>query len=187
MCLCHSVSRVADGFYPKKNVNINVDGSCYEFLGSAFAVYKYLDTQKRMSILKAQYNAIEPPNALIPIIFSGTKNEIPEFTDKYDIKVVEEQQVGDMNNKNSYIDKYIVKAMTAKPYFEQILNALTLQDFNPSTKTIQGSIGIQPNPFLTWEEGNEISIDTNNVMKRGIQQMIEDNYDGIKQTECRSS
>ena len=92
---------LAYGFYPKKNVNINVDGSCYEFLGSAFAEYKYLDTQKRMSILKAQYNAIEPPNALIPIIFSGTKNEIPEFTDKYDIKVVEEQQVGDMNNKNS--------------------------------------------------------------------------------------
>lgn len=118
-------SWVADGFYPKKNVNINVDGSCYEFLGSAFAEYKYLDTQKRTSILKAQYNAIEPPNALIPIIFSGTKNEITEFTDKYDIKVVEEQQVGDMNNKNSYIDKYIVKAMTAKPYFEQILNALT--------------------------------------------------------------
>jgi hypothetical protein len=115
MCLCHSVSRVADGFYPKKNVNINVDGSCYEFLGSAFAE-KYLDTQKRMSILKAQYNAIEPPNAFIPIIFRGTKNEITEFTDKYDIKVVEEQQVGDMNNKNSYIDKYIVKAMKAKPY-----------------------------------------------------------------------
>lgn len=154
-------SGVADGFYPKKNVNINVDGSCYEFLGSAFTEYKYLDIQKRTSILKAQYNAIGPPNAFIP--------EITEFTDKYDIKVVEEQQVGDMNNKNSYIDKYIVKAMTAKPYFEQILNALTLQDFNPSTKTIQGSIGIQPNPFLTWEEGNnEISIDTNNVMKRGI-------------------
>lgn len=75
-------SWVADGFYPKKNVNINVDGSCYEFLGSAFAEYKYLDIQKRTSILKAQYNAIEPPNAFIP--------EITEFTDKYDIKVVEE-------------------------------------------------------------------------------------------------
>lgn len=97
------------------------------------------------------------------------------------------EQVGDMNNKNNYIDKYIVKAMIAKPYFEQILNALTLQDFNPSTKTIQGGIGIQPNPLLTWEEGNEISIGTNNVMKRGIQQMIEDNYNGIKQAEYRSS
>ena len=178
---------LAYGFYPKKNVNINVDGSCYEFLGSAFAEYKNLDTQKKISILKAQYNAIEPPNALIPIIFSGTKNEITEFTDKYDIKIVEEQQVGDMSNNNNYIDKYIVKAMIAKPYFKQILNALSLQDFNPSTKTIQGSIGIQPNPFLTLEEGNEISIDSNNVMKRGIQQMIEDNYDGIKQAECRSS
>ena len=92
-----------------------------------------------------------------------------------------------MSNNNNYIDKYIVKAMIAKPYFKQILNALSLQDFNPSTKTIQGSIGMQPNPFLTLEEGNEISIDTNNVMKRGIQQMIEDNYDGIKQAECRSS
>ena len=66
---------LAYGFYPKKNVNINVGGTCYEFLGSAFAEYKNLDAQKRISILKAQYNAIEPPNALIPIIFSGTKHK----------------------------------------------------------------------------------------------------------------
>ena len=109
---------LAYGFYPKKNVNINVGGACYEFLGSAFAEYKNLDTQKRISILKAQYNAIEPPNALIPVIFSGTKNEITEFTDKYDIKIVEEQQVGDMSNNNNYIDKYIGKSNDSKTIFQ---------------------------------------------------------------------
>lgn len=177
---------LAYGFYPKKNVNINVGNICYELLGSAFAEYKHLDAKKRMNILKLQYDAIEPPNAPVPIIFSGTHNEITEFTDKYNIDIVEEKQVGDMSNKNNYIDKYIVKGTISKPYFKQILAGLTLQDFDPSVKTIQGSIGLQPNPFITLAEGKEISTEANSFMKNGILQMIEVNRDDIKQAECRS-
>ena len=177
---------LAYGFYPKKNVNINVDNICYELLGSAFAEYKHLDAQKRMNILKLQYDAIEPPNASIPIIVSGTNNEITEFIEKYNIDIVEEEQVGDMSNENNYIDKYIVKGTISKPYFKQILNGLTLHDFDPSVKTIQSSIGLQPNPFITSAEGKEISTEANNFMKSGIQQMIKDNHGDIKQAECRS-
>lgn len=177
---------LAYGFYPKKNVNINIGGTCYEFLGTAFAEYKNLDAKKEMRILKLQYNAIEPPNALIPITISGTKNAIAEFTGKYNIGITEEQQIGDASNNNNYIDKYVVKGMIAKPYFKEILDSLTLQDFNPLNKIIQGSIGLQPNPFLSLEEGKEISVDTNDFMKRGIQQILEAHHDGIRQAECRS-
>ena len=172
-------------FYPKKNVNINVNGYCYEFLGPAFAEYRNLDAKKEMRTLNLQYNAIEPPNALIPITFSGTKSEINELADNYNVEIVGEQQVGDINNNNNYIDKYIVKGLIAKPYFKQILDDLTVQDFNPLTKTVLSSIGLQPNPFLTLEESKEISLDTNNFMRKEIQQMIADNHEGIKQAECR--
>jgi hypothetical protein len=176
---------LAYGFYPKKNVNINISGNCYEFLGSAFAEYKNLDAKKEMRILKLQYNTIEPPNALIPITFSGTKSEVTEFVGRYNIKIVEEQQIGDISKNNNYIDKYVVKGIISKPYFKHMLDDLTLQDFL-LTKRIIGSIGLQPNPFLTPEEGKIISMDANNFMKRGIQQMIEDNFEGIQHAECRS-
>jgi hypothetical protein len=45
--------------------------------------------------------------------------------------------------------------MIAKPYFKGILDSLILQDFDPLNKTIQGSIGFQPNPFLTLEEAKK--------------------------------
>ena len=45
--------------------------------------------------------------------------------------------------------KDVVHFMISKPYFKQILNGLTLHDFDPSVKTIQSSIGLQPNPFIT--------------------------------------
>lgn len=177
---------MAYGFYPKKNININVAGTCYEFLDSAFAEYKNLDARKEMRILELQYQAIEPPNAPIPITFSGTQDEVAEFIDQYKIDGIEKQQVGDISNNNSYIDKYIVKGTIAKPYFKEILDDLSLQDFDPLNKTVRGSVGLQPNPFLTLEEGKEISIGINNFMKNGIQQIIEGNHDGIKQAECRS-
>ena len=63
----------------KKNVNINVDGSCYELLGSAFAQYKNLEAQKSIIALQLQLDAIESPSATIPISFSGTKDGIIEF------------------------------------------------------------------------------------------------------------
>jgi hypothetical protein len=51
-----------------------------------------------MRILNLQYNAIDPPNALIPITISGTKDKIAEFTGKYNIGKTEEQQIGDASN-----------------------------------------------------------------------------------------
>ena len=81
---------LAYNFYPKKNVNVNVDGICYELLGSAFDQYKNLETQRSVRALQLQLNAIEPPNAAIPISFSGTKDGVMEFSSKYDINITQE-------------------------------------------------------------------------------------------------
>lgn len=177
---------LAYGFYPKKNINVNIAGTCYEFLGNAFAEYKRLDAKKEMKILELQYHAVEPANAIIPITFSGTKDEIAEFTDQYKIDIIEKQQVGDISNDNSYIDKYIVKGKIAKPHFKEILDGLNLQDFDPLKGTIRGSIGLQPNSFIDLQEGRTISTSINDFMKRGIQEIIEGDHDGIRPAECRS-
>lgn len=87
---------------------MDFDGICYELLGSAYEKYKKLDAQRAIAILKFQYEAIEPPNALIPISFSGTEDGIKEFSSKYNIEITENNQIGDKLNNENKIDKFIV-------------------------------------------------------------------------------
>jgi hypothetical protein len=174
---------LAYNFYPKKNANVNIDGTCYELLGSAFNQYKKLDAQRAIAILKLQYEAIEPPNALIPISFSGTEDGIRKFSSKYNIEIMENNQIGDKLNK---IDKFIVSGIVPKQYFKQIIENLTTADFDPLNRTVQGSLGVQPNLFLTQDEGKAIVRDIKNFMQAGIRQIVA-NGDTIDThpTECR--
>jgi hypothetical protein len=71
---------LAYNFYPKKNVNVNIDDSCYELPGSAFDQYKKFYAQRSKRVLQLQVDAIEPTNALIPISYSGTEDSIREFS-----------------------------------------------------------------------------------------------------------
>lgn len=120
---------LAYNFYPKKNVNINVDGSCYELLGSAFDQYKNLEAQKSIIAMQLQLDAIEPPSATIPISFSGTKDGIIEFSSRYDIDITKNNQIGN-------IDKYVVNGIVMKPYLNQILEDLKATDLNPLNRTV---------------------------------------------------
>ena len=159
---------MAFSFYPEKHVNIKINGECYEFLDEAYA--------------------IELPNTVIPVIFSGAGEEVNDFTNRYDIKKISSQRIGANNN---YIDKYIIKATMTKQDFENIINDLTIKDLDPLTKSIAGSIGLQPNPHITEEEGKRISLYAKDFMRNGIQQIIDasnvdSDYDGVRQAECRT-
>jgi hypothetical protein len=179
---------LAYNFYPKKNVNVNFDGTCYELLGSAFEQYKKLDAQRAIAILKFQYAAIEPPNALIPISFSGTEHGIKEFSSKYNIEITENNQIGDQLNNENKIDKFIVNGIVPKPYFKQLIQNLTTDDFDPLSRTVQGSLGVRANSFITQDEGREIVRDINNFMQAGVKQIVENGDKGdIHPTECRTS
>ena len=180
---------MAFSFYPEKHVNVKINGECYEFLDNAYAKYKKLQAEKELLIFRLQANAIGSPGTIIPVIFSGTGEEVNDFVNRYDIKITTSQQIGANNN---YIDKYIVKATMTKQNFERIINDLTIKDLDPLTKSISGSIGLQPNIYITEQEGEQISLYSKDFMRNGIQQIIDDSnanssdYNGVKQAECRT-
>jgi hypothetical protein len=62
---------------------------------------------------------------------------------------------------------------------------LTLKDVYPSAKTIAGSIGIEPNNYITSAEGMDISIKSKEFMSNGIRGIIA-NSDGVKSAYCRT-
>ena len=172
---------LAYNFYPRKNVNVNVDGICYELLGSAFDQYKNLEAQRALRALQLQLNAIETPNAAIPVSFSGTKGGVTEFSSRYDINITENNQIGN-------IDKYVVNGMAKKSYLKQILEDLKTIDSNPLDRTVLSTVGLRPNSFITQEEGKQIAQDTTAFMQTGIRQIVEnDNTRDINTAECRSS
>jgi hypothetical protein len=174
---------LAYNFYPKKNVNVNVDDACYELVGSAFDRYKTLDAQRSIRVLQLQLDAIEPYNALIPISYSGTEGAVEEFSSEYNVDIIDKKQIGN-------IDKYVVYGMVQKPSFKRILENLTTGDFDPSNKTVEGTLGIRVNQFLTQEEGVKIAQDIKNFMKLGIENIVgngDNNNNNIRHAECRTS
>jgi hypothetical protein len=121
---------MAFSFYPEKHINVKINGVCYEFLDSAYTKYKKLQAEKELLIFRLQANAIGSPNTIIPVIFSGTGEEVDDFVNRYNIKIITSQKIGANNN---YIDKYIVKATMTKQDFERIINDLTINaQWNPA-------------------------------------------------------
>jgi hypothetical protein len=178
---------MAYNFYPEKHVNVNIDdGKCYELLDSANVKYQNLAAKNKIEILKLQLDAINSEKeqaVILPVIFSGTQAGILDFTDKYNmINIISDTPISD----NSNVDKRIVKATITKSEFQRIVNDLTLKDVKPLSETVAGSIGLQPNTYITPAEGKQISLSSNDFMREGIHEIVESNYDGVKSAECRT-
>jgi hypothetical protein len=178
---------MAYNFYPEKHVNVNIDdGKCYELLDSANVEYQNLAAKNKIEILKLQLDAINSEKeqaVILPVIFSGTQAGILDFTDKYNmINIISDTPISD----NSNVDKRIVKATITKSEFQRIVNDLTLKDVKPLSETVAGSIGLQPNTYITPAEGKQISLSSNDFMREGIHEIVESNYDGVKSAECRT-
>ncbi len=95
---------LAYGFYPEKHVNVKVDEKCYELLDNAFTKYNRLQAERELLVLKLQTNAIESPDAVVPVIFSGTKEEIDNLISDYHLKINNSQRLEEIN-KNWDFDK----------------------------------------------------------------------------------
>ena len=179
---------MAYNFYPEKHVNVNIgDDKCYELLDSANLKYQNLAAKNEIEILKLQLNAIktekEEQAVVLPVTFSGTRAEISGFKDKYNtINIISDTPISD----NSNVDKRIVKATITKSEFQRIVNDLTLKDVKPLSKTVAGTIGLQPNMYITSAEGKQISLNSNEFMREGIHEIVESKYDGVKSAECRT-
>ena len=173
-------------YYPKKNVNVNVDGICYEILGSAYADYKDLEAERELRVLAHEYNAIEKPNAIIPILYTGTKDQVQDFISKYNITVTDDQEIGgQMYSTNDYIGKTIIKGEISKANLLKVITDLSLLN-KVSNENILYHLGVQNNIFLSSEERGKISSDSKRFMLEGIQKILENRKESIKQAECRS-
>lgn len=180
---------LAYGFYPEKHVNVKVDEKCYEFLDNALTKYNRLQAERELLVLKLQTNVIISFDAIVPVVFSGTREEIDNLISDYNIKITTSQRLGAGNN---HIDKYIAKTTISKQNLESIIKDLTVKDFDPLRKTIFGSFGLQSNSYITMEEGKRISSYSKYFMSNGIRQIVDDGSDikdhddEVKQAECRT-
>lgn len=124
---------------------------------------------------------VEPKDAIIPIILSGRDSDIEHLRHSYQLNVTSQQKVKYYPN----IDASVVTANIAKNQLQNIAGNLTLKDVYPSAKTIAGSIGIEPNNYITSAEGMDISIKSKEFMSNGIREIIA-NSDGVKSAYCRT-
>ena len=173
-------------YYPKKNVNVNVDGTCYEILGPAYTDYKELEAERELRVLVHEYNAIEEPNSVIPIVYTGTRDQAQEFVSMYNVKVTDNQEIGgEMYYTNDYIGKTIIKGEISKTNLLKVIADLSSPK-RVLNENVLYHLGIQNNTFLSSDEREKISSDSTSFMLEGIQKILENRKDSIRQAECRS-
>jgi len=173
-------------YYPKKNVNVNVDGICYEILGPAYTDYKELEAERELRVLVHEYNAIEEPNSVIPIVYTGTRDQVQEFVSKYNVIVTDNQEIGgEMYYTNDYIGKTIIKGEISKTNLLKVIVDLSSHK-RVLNENVLYHLGIQNNTFLSSDEREKISSGSTSFMIEGIQKILENRKDSIKQAECRS-
>jgi hypothetical protein len=172
---------LAYNFYPQKHENVTMDGRCYELLDAAHNQYVNLAASGDIETLRLQLSKVEPKDAIIPIIFSGKDSDIEQFKGKYPLKVTSQHKVKYFPN----IDASVVTANISKSELQNIVDNLTFKDVYPLSKTVAGSVGIEPNKYITSAEGKDISIKSKEFMSNGIREIIS-NSDGVKPAYCRT-
>jgi hypothetical protein len=171
---------VVYSFYPEKHENINIDGKCYELTGMAHEAFTNLVAENKKNTLLLQLEKIEENNASIPISFNGRSSDIENFINRYHIAVTSKQNV----TYYPGIVGSVVQGYVTKMNLQSIIENLTIYDLYPSSKTIAGSIGIEPNKYITSEETKDITLSQKQLMQNGLREIIAIS-DGIKSAECR--
>ena len=172
----------AYNYYPHKNVNINLDGKCYEFLNGAYQKYQNLVSMRERELLILQIAALDESNTFVPITFSGSSEDLDNMIEKFDINVTEIQSIGDQNTQ---VDKEIVKGYISSSILEQILDKSS-NNITDDTKNSMPKIGILPNSGISASESAEISKNIDQFMIIGLKKIISEKS-GVKETECRST
>ena len=173
---------VTYNYYPQKNVNINLNGNCYEFLDGAYQKYQDLVSIRERELLKMQIAAIGESHILVPITFSGSSVNVDRIIDDFDINVTDIQTLGDENIR---VDKMIVKGVVSNEILEQILKNISENNTDSSLDSMP-KIGILPNSGISASESANISNNIDQFMTKGIKEIMLDK-NGVKETECRST
>ena len=172
---------VVYSFYPEKHENISIDGKCYELLGMAHQKYGNLTAEAEINKMILQISNVEPNNAVIPIIFNGKDSEVNNFKNTYNLTVTSNQKVMYFPKINGSV----VTADITKPNLLKIVEHLSLFDVFPSSKSVVGSIDIQPNKYISPSEEKNVSLELDKLMKNKLRQII-DTSEGVESAECRN-
>jgi len=168
-------------FYPEKHENVSIDGKCYELVGAAHEKITNLTAEMKITKMLLQISKIESQNALIPIIFNGKDSEMKNFIDEYNLAVTSNQKVIYFPNINGSV----VTANITKTDLQSIVGNLSISDVIPSSKSVAGSIGIQPNKHITYDEDKDVFSLLDKVQKSRLMDIVF-NSDGVSPAECRN-
>ena len=83
------------------------------------------------------------------------------------------------------INGSVVTANVTKIELQNIVGNLSISDVIPSSKSVAGSIGIQPNKYITYDEDNDVSSLVDKIQKSRLMDIIY-NSEGVNQAECRN-
>lgn len=168
-------------YYPEKHENMKIDGKCYEFVDAAHKKITTLDAEMKIKKMVLQISKVEPPNARIPIAFNGKDSEVNNFINIYNLTVTSNQKVMYFPKINGSV----VTADITKTDLLKIIEHLSLFDVFPSSKSVVGSIGIQPNKYISPAEERNVSLELDKLMKNKLRQII-DTSEGVESAECRN-
>lgn len=172
---------VVFSFYPEKHENVSINGKCYELVDMAHEKITNLTAEMKITKMLLQISKIESKNALIPITFNGKDTEISQFIEKHNLAVVSNKKVIYFPNINGSV----VTANITKTDLQGIVGNLSILDVMPSSKSVVGSIGIQPNKYLTYDEDKDVSLLMDKIQKNRLMDIIY-NSDGVSPAECRN-
>ena len=142
--------------------------------------FSNLAAETEIKTMILQISKVEPKNASIPIIFNGKDSEVESFINGYHLTVTSRQRVIYFPNINGSV----VTTNIPKVELQRIVDNLSIFDVLPSTKSIAGSIGIQPNKYITSNESRDISFILDKFMTNGLRDIV-DKSDGVNSAECR--
>ena len=172
---------VVYSFYPEKHENVKIDGKCFELVDAAHEKFTNLSAEMTIKTMFLQISKVEPPNASIPIIFNGKDSEVDNFIDTHNLSVASNQKVMYFPRTNGSV----VTADITKPDLLHIVEHLSLYDVFPSSKSVVGSIGIQPNKYISPSEEKNVTLEVGNLMKNKLRHIIATS-EGVESAECRN-
>lgn len=157
---------LAYNYYPRKNVNIQYDGRCYELVGDAYESYKQLIEKLQLESLRLRLDAIEDSNALVRIAISGTTDEVYDLA--RNVQVIDVRAFGS-------IDKVLMEGLIQKSELERVVN------LKPE---IISNLAVLPSEHITEAESESIATHLAVITDQGIEQVMLKNS-GVRKAECR--
>lgn len=172
----------AYSYYPEKHLNVNIDGRCFEFLGSAFTDYENLEFNNEILTKVLQTKAIGQPTTMVPVSYVGSKLQVDTFIHKYPLEVTSYYK---QQGSNVVADKIVIKGKMKNSDIIAYIEDITKNKENIISRNSLDNFGILPNKYISGQEGSEISKTTNMFMKNGLK-TISANDNEVNKAECRT-